>query len=109
MDVLDTVEDAIPEPKSGHVRVKGLAAGAGCADIMAQHGGYPLAPKLPFTPGYDLVGIVDHVSSDAIGIETGSMWLRSIQSLVVTRSMYVCLQSFYCLFLKNWSQQKLSV
>jgi NADPH:quinone reductase-like Zn-dependent oxidoreductase len=38
---------------------------------MAQHGGYPLAPKVPFTPGYDFVGITDDFGSDAAGLEKG--------------------------------------
>jgi len=89
VDVLNTVEEAIPEPKSGQVRVKVLAAGIGYADIMAQHGGYPLAPKLPFTPGYDLVGIVDHVSSDAVGVEKGQ-YVAALNPEFGCYSEYVC-------------------
>ncbi len=38
--------------------------GIGFADIMAQRGGYALAPKLPFSPGYDFVGrIIDAYDS----------------------------------------------
>lgn len=89
VDVLNTVEEAIPEPKSGQVRVKVLAAGIGYADIMAQHGGYPLAPKIPFTPGYDFVGIVDHVSSDAVGVEKGQ-YVAAFSPEFGCYSEYVC-------------------
>ena len=89
VDVLNTVEEAIPEPKSGQVRVKVLAAGVGYADIMAQHGGYPLAPKVPFTPGYDFVGIVDHVSSDAVGVEKGQ-YVAALNPEFGCYSEYVC-------------------
>ncbi|MDN3554182.1 medium chain dehydrogenase/reductase family protein [Halomonas almeriensis] len=71
VDVLDTVQEAIPQPGGGEVCVRVLAAGVGYADVMAQHGGYPLAPGVPFTPGYDLVGIVEQVGGDVVGIETG--------------------------------------
>lgn len=89
VDVLNTVEEAIPEPKSGQVRVKVLAAGIGYADIMAQHAGYPLAPKLPFTPGYDFVGIVDHVSSDVVGVEKGQ-YVAALNPAFGCYSEYVC-------------------
>lgn len=89
VDVLNTVEEAIPEPKSGQVRVKVLAAGIGYADIMAQHGGYPLAPKIPFTPGYDFVGIVDYVSSDAVGVEKGQ-YVAALNPEFGCYSEYVC-------------------
>ena len=44
-DVLKTVEEVLPEPKMGEARVRVLAAGVGFADVMAQHGGYPLAQQ----------------------------------------------------------------
>ncbi|MFC1577701.1 medium chain dehydrogenase/reductase family protein [Thermodesulfobacteriota bacterium] len=70
-DVLKTVEEALPEAKPGEVRVRVLAAGVGFADVMAQHGGYPLAPKLPFTPGYDFAGRVDQIGEGVTGIREG--------------------------------------
>ena len=58
-----TPENLVWEPAKinvhdGHVIVEVWYAGVGFADIMAQRGGYNLAPKLPFTPGYDFVGRV---------------------------------------------------
>lgn len=88
-DVLNTVEEAIPEPESGQVRVKVLAAGIGYADIMAQHGGYPLAPKLPFTPGYDFVGIVDQVGPDACGLEKGQ-YVAALNPEFGCYAEYIC-------------------
>lgn len=89
VDVLKTVEEAIPEPKSGQVRVKVLAAGIGYADIMAQHGGYPLAPKLPFTPGYDFVGVVDQFGSGVAGVEKGQ-YVAALNPEFGSYSEYVC-------------------
>jgi len=89
VDVLDTVEETIPEPRPGEVRVKVLAAGVGYAHIMAQHGGYPLAPKTPFTPGYDFVGIVDQVGSDAVGVEEGQ-YVAALNPEFGCYSEYVC-------------------
>lgn len=70
-DVLETIRETLPVPKPGKVRVRVLAAGVGFADVMAQHGGYPLAPRLPFTPGYDFAGIVDKIGAGVTGVEEG--------------------------------------
>ncbi len=55
------------------VRVKVVAAGVGFADIMAQRGGYPLAPSLPFTPGYDVVGTVEEIGTQVTTLSPGQM------------------------------------
>lgn len=70
-EVLETVEENIPEPQKGEVRVRVLAAGVGYSDVMAQRGGYPLAPRRPFTPGYDFTGIVDKVGKSVVGFSVG--------------------------------------
>jgi NADPH2:quinone reductase len=70
-DALQVVEEERPEPKDGEVRVKVLAAGVGLPDIMAREGIHPETPPVPFTPGWDLVGIVDRLGDDVAGIEPG--------------------------------------
>jgi NADPH:quinone reductase-like Zn-dependent oxidoreductase len=58
-DALRVVEEECPEPKRGEVRVRVLAAGVSLPDVMAREGVHPETPPLPFTPGWDLVGVVD--------------------------------------------------
>ncbi|MBO0781101.1 MAG: zinc-binding dehydrogenase [Ktedonobacteraceae bacterium] len=58
-EVLQLREDEIPEPRAGEIRVRILAAGVAFADVLMRHGKYPTMPPPPFTPGYDLVGIVE--------------------------------------------------
>jgi NADPH2:quinone reductase len=70
-DALQVVEEECPEPKDGEVRVKVLAAGVGLPDIMAREGIHPETPPVPFTPGWDLVGIVDRLGDGVAGIEPG--------------------------------------
>ncbi|MBI3805691.1 MAG: zinc-binding dehydrogenase [Nitrospirae bacterium] len=70
-DALQVVEEECPEPKDGEVRVKVLAAGVGLPDIMAREGIHPETPPVPFTPGWDLVGIVDRLGDGVDGIEPG--------------------------------------
>jgi NADPH:quinone reductase len=70
-DVLKAIEEDLPEPKTGLVRVRVLAAGVGYSDVMAQRGGYPLAPRIPFTPGYDFAGVVDQLGQGVTSVEKG--------------------------------------
>src|SRR5580704_13770992 len=60
-EVLEMVEEpAIPQPGAGEVRIKVLAAGTGFTDTMIRRGRYPdFKGPLPFTPGYDIVGVVE--------------------------------------------------
>jgi NADPH2:quinone reductase len=72
-DAVQVVEEECPEPRAGEVRVKVLAAGVSLPDIMAREGIHPETPPVPFTPGWDLVGVVDRVGERVSGIERGQM------------------------------------
>ena len=70
-DELRVVEEERPEPKRGEVRVRVLAAGVSLPDVMAREGVHPETPPLPFTPGWDLVGVVDRLGDGVSGTEPG--------------------------------------
>jgi len=70
-DALQVLEEECPEPKNGEVRVKVLAAGVSLPDIMAREGIHPETPAVPYTPGWDLVGVVDKVGGGVFGIAPG--------------------------------------
>ncbi len=70
---LRVVEEECPEPKAGEVRVRVQAAGVSLPDIMAREGIHPETPKVPFTPGWDLVGVVDQLGDGVSGIEPGQI------------------------------------
>ena len=70
-DGLRVVEEERPEPKDGEVRVRVLAAGVSLPDIMAREGVHPETPPVPFTPGWDLVGVVDRLGDGVSEIELG--------------------------------------
>jgi NADPH:quinone reductase len=72
-DALRVLEEACPEPRDGEVRVRVLAAGVSLPDIMAREGVHPETPAVPFTPGWDLVGVVDRLGGDVAGIEPGQV------------------------------------
>jgi len=72
-DALRVVEEECPEPKEGEVRVKVRAAGVSLPDIMAREGIHPETPVVPFTPGWDLVGVVDRLGDGVGRMEAGQM------------------------------------
>jgi Alcohol dehydrogenase GroES-like domain len=60
-----------PTPKRGEVLVRVLAAGVSLPDVMMREGIHPETPRVPFTPGWDLVGVVDRLGDGVSGIEPG--------------------------------------
>ena len=72
-DALQLIEEPCPEPKSGEVRVRVLAAGVSLPDVMAREGIHPETPPPPFTPGWDLVGVVDKFGDGVSGFEPGQI------------------------------------
>jgi NADPH2:quinone reductase len=70
-EVLKYVEEPLPEPGPGEVRVKILAAGVAYADVLMRRGLYPHSPPLPFTPGYDMVGDVDAIGANSSSFRPG--------------------------------------
>src|SRR5512134_1825077 len=72
-DALQVLEEECPEPKAGEVRVRVLAAGVALPDLMAREGTHPETPQVPFTPGWDLVGVVDRLGQGVTGFVPGQV------------------------------------
>src|SRR5829696_10486278 len=71
-EVLKVVEEEDPRPGPGEVLVKVLAAGVSFTDAQLRAGTYlPGAPKPPFTPGYELVGVVEELGPDCSRLRVG--------------------------------------
>ena len=71
-EVLKVVEDDVPQPGEGEVRVRVLAAGVSFTDSQLRAGTYiPGGPKPPFTPGYELVGVVEEVGPGCSRLHVG--------------------------------------
>jgi NADPH:quinone reductase len=88
-DALQVLEEERPEPKAGEVRVNVLAAGVSLPDIMAREGIHPETPKVPYTPGWDLVGVVDTIGAGISGIEPGQ--IVTAMPIHGAYAEYVCL------------------
>lgn len=61
-EVLDVVEFPLPSPGRREIRIAVEAAGVAYGDVMRRRGVF--APRAAFTPGYDVVGIVDSAGRD---------------------------------------------
>jgi NADPH2:quinone reductase len=72
-DALQMVEEERPEPKSGEVRVRVLAAGVSMPDVMAREGVHPETPQVPYTPGWDLVGEAERLGKGVAGVQLGQI------------------------------------
>ncbi len=72
-EVIQVVEEAEdPRPGPGEVRVKVLAAGVSFTESQLRAGTYiPGGPKPPFTPGYELVGVVEALGSGCSRLKVG--------------------------------------
>jgi NADPH2:quinone reductase len=89
-DALRVVEEECPEPKQGEVRVRVQAAGVSLPDVMMREGIHPETPPVPYTPGWDLVGVVDRLGEGATGIGVG----QRVAALPIfgAYAEYVCLR-----------------
>jgi NADPH2:quinone reductase len=71
-EVLKVVEGDDPRPGPSEVRVRVLAAGVSFTDAQLRAGTYiPGGPKPPFTPGYELVGVVEELGSGCSRLRVG--------------------------------------
>jgi len=72
-EALLVVEEDLPEPQAGEARVRVLAAGVSAYDLMIRSISFPGNPRPPFTPGEDIVGVVDRLGDGVSTVEPGQM------------------------------------
>jgi NADPH:quinone reductase len=87
-EVLKMIEEPLPEPSPGRVRLKILATGVAFADVLMRYGMYPNMPPLPFSPGYDVVGIVDKVGTGVTNFTSGEV--VAALPMIGGYSQYLC-------------------
>jgi NADPH:quinone reductase-like Zn-dependent oxidoreductase len=81
-EVLKVIKEDLQEPGPGEVRVKVLAAGVSAYDLMFRRSGsFPGTPRIPFSLGEDIVGVVDKLGEGVSGLKAGQMvagWTLSL-------------------------------
>jgi NADPH2:quinone reductase len=58
-EVLQVVEEPVPEPEPAQARLRMLAAGILAYDRMERSHWFPGFPRPPYTPGLDVAGVVE--------------------------------------------------
>jgi NADPH:quinone reductase-like Zn-dependent oxidoreductase len=88
-ECLRIVEEDLPRPGTGEVRVRVRAAGVSFADLLMREGVHPERRRPPFTLGWDIVGRVDALGAGAEGVQEGD----TVAALTTTGgySRYLCL------------------
>lgn len=78
-EILQWQEFESASPQDGEVAVKVEASGVLLADVLWQMGITPVGPKHPFTPGYDLVGVIEELGPGVSGLARGQRVAAMIQ------------------------------
>jgi NADPH:quinone reductase-like Zn-dependent oxidoreductase len=70
-EALEIIENDLRAPSAGEARIKILAVGVCQDDIAARVGTRPFLPKIPFVPGYTMLGIVDAIGEGVADVSVG--------------------------------------
>jgi NADPH:quinone reductase-like Zn-dependent oxidoreductase len=92
-EVLELIDESdLPIPRPGEARVKIEAATASYTDTIIRRGLYPdVRDKPPFTPGYDLVGVVDALGDGVSDLRVGQR--VAAMTVVGAYSEYLCVRA----------------
>jgi propanol-preferring alcohol dehydrogenase len=86
---LEVVDRPVPLPAAGEVLVRIEASGLCHTDIHAARGDWPVKPPLPFVPGHEGVGVVEHLGSGVSHLAAGDR-------VAVPWLGYACGRCGYC-------------
>ena len=64
LEAIEIIDEKSPEPGNNEVMVEVHRAGINFADLMMRQGLYGAAPDFPFTPGYEVSGVIRAIGSD---------------------------------------------
>ena len=70
-EVLQVIENDLRAPTPGEARVRVLATPVCQDDIAVRVGNRPFLPKVPFVPGYSMLGVVDFAGQGVTGVAEG--------------------------------------
>ena len=70
-EVLEIIENDLRAPLAGEARIKILASCVCLPDIQARYGHTPFAPRVPFVPGYAIIGVVDALGDRVTNVAVG--------------------------------------
>lgn len=72
-ELLKVIEDEIRDPGANELRISILACGVAFADVLMRRGLYSGVPSVPYSPGYDIVGVVESCGAGVAQWKTGDL------------------------------------
>ncbi len=69
-----------PTPGNGEVRIKVAYAGINFADLLMRMGFYQPRPPFPFTPGYEVSGVIDELGEGVSEFEVGQRVVAAMRN-----------------------------
>jgi NADPH:quinone reductase-like Zn-dependent oxidoreductase len=70
-EALQVIENDLRPPSAGEARIRILATGVCQDDVAARIGNRPFLPKIPFVPGYTMLGVVDAIGEGVTEVAVG--------------------------------------
>jgi len=64
LEAIEIIDEKSPEPGNNEVMIEVHRAGINFADLMMRQGLYGAAPDFPFTPGYEVSGVIRAIGSE---------------------------------------------
>ena len=64
LEAIEIIDEKSPEPGNNEVMIEVHRAGTNFADLMMRQGLYGAAPDFPFTPGYEVSGVIRAIGSE---------------------------------------------
>jgi len=64
LEAIEIIDEKSPDPGNNEVMIEVHRAGINFADLMMRQGLYGAAPDFPFTPGYEVSGVIRAIGSD---------------------------------------------
>ena len=70
-NVIEIIEEEMSSLKPDQIRIDVYYAGINFADLMMRVGLYGAAPPFPFTPGYEVSGIISDIGNSVKDLKVG--------------------------------------
>lgn len=95
--VLAEREIPVPEPGPGEVHLRTLASGVNFADLLMRAGIYSTVPPMPYSPGFEVVGVVERLGPAVTGWREGDRAVALVRHggyardlVVPRRNLFAC-------------------
>jgi NADPH2:quinone reductase len=88
-------ETASPVPREGQVLVTVKAAGVNFPDVLMIQDKYQHRQTLPFSPGYEIAGVVKALGPNVIGLEVGDAGIAMLRSGAFAEEAVVPAERFW--------------